>query len=284
MFSFTDHIVTNSAYTCEATINSGGDFRNVTLINGQHLGGMNPSLVKVLSFRNQYMRQFLLRLETFFPNLEVIIAENVRLEEISGDILGKFPNLRQVNFNQNLIEAVDRALFAENRPLRVINLSLNPIRHVAQNIFENLPELRWLNMENTACISLNIVDDRNMLLNSVLRIIQSCPASSDMIEDEILGSEAFEENVRQIARQEVEEGLKPLETAVTSLIDILGELSNKVDDKAEDIEKIKKKIKSIFAKLDSIEERLKKLEAEDSSGSGSGSGSGSDDDSDFFFS
>lgn len=229
--------------------------------------------VKVLSIKNQFMRQFLQNIEGFFPNLETIIAENVQMEEVSGEILANFPNLRQVAFNQNSIETIGRGLFAANQKILAINLSLNPIRHIAQNTFESLPDLRWLEMVNTTCVNLNIVNDRNLLLNSVFQISQNCPASSEMIEEDILSSDAFQERVEEIARVEVNNGLKPIETSVTSLKEVLEKLSNKVDEKFEDIVKIKKDLTIIFEQLDLIEERLKQLETDDS-GSGSGDGSG----------
>lgn len=196
-----------NAYKCEATILSIGDYRTVSGVSQNHLAGRNNLMVQVVSIQNQPMRLFPLDLHTFFPNLEIIRIQNAELGMISTNELKEFPRLKELHFNQNLIQTIDRSVFAANQGLQVIKLSNNPLRHVADHVFESLPQLRWLEIINSTCITLNVVNNRDEILINSFNVFRHCPPSSQMVSEVILESPELQLQIETLIAEKVVEYL-----------------------------------------------------------------------------
>lgn len=111
-YTSTHGILSTSAYTCQATIetiDNSGDPDTITAVTGNHSQGMTNA--------------------------------NVGLKTITSADLQPFPNLVIININQNLLRELDGDLFKYNPYLRYIYLSNNAIERVGLGFLDGLEDL-----------------------------------------------------------------------------------------------------------------------------------------------
>lgn len=205
-------------YTCEAEIRLFGDPRVVSDVSGSHIGFNTNLNVTGLSIVNQTMRDFLIDVEKFFPNLEVIRVQWTRLGEISVQDLAPFKGLKQISFSNSLIQYINSDLFSHNSQLHSISFDNNPIRHVGHGAFNRLHQLASLRLGNTTCVDVQTDNDRNLVFAELYNIFRSCPPTIAMIEEEILLGPKFQE----IVSQRVDEKTADLAQRIDDLESVVG--------------------------------------------------------------
>lgn len=207
-----------NVYTCEAEIRLFGDPRVVSDVSGSHIGFKTNLNVTGLSIVNQTMRDFLIDVEKFFPNLEVIRVQWTRLGEISVQDLAPFKALKQISFSNSLIQYINSDLFSHNSQLHSISFDNNPIRHVGHGAFNRLHQLASLRLGNTTCVHVQTDNDRNLVFAELYNIFRSCPPTIAMIEEEILLGPKFQE----IVDQRVDEKTADLAQRIDDLESVVG--------------------------------------------------------------
>lgn len=207
-----------NVYTCEAEIRLFGDPRIVSDVTGTHIGFKTNLNVTGLSIVNQTMREFLIDVDRFLPNLEVIRVQWTRLGEISVQDLAPFKALKQISFSNSLIHTINSDLFSHNSQLHSISFDNNPIRHVGHGAFNRLHQLASLRLGNTTCVHVQTDNDRNSVYVELYNIFRSCPPSIAMIEEEILLGPKFQEMVSQ----RVDEKTANLTQRIDDLESVLG--------------------------------------------------------------
>jgi hypothetical protein len=165
-------------YVCDAIVQSEGNTMSVQAVNGNHLPGMNNSLVtglRLLTQRAGTRGYFPRNIEHFFPNL-LAIAIDRSVDELRQDSLQPFSRLRTLQFTENNIN---------NRELRRVNLNRNRVlQHAANHIFDGL-DLINIYLQDCGCINTFGTTPAGVV-NTIRILTRDCPATTRMIVEEIM--------------------------------------------------------------------------------------------------
>jgi Leucine-rich repeat (LRR) protein len=107
------------------------------------------------------MNHFPHGIETFFPNIKVVLVYSSKLKKIKKQDLAQFPLLKDLFLHNNEIEELDDDLFASNERLLVVELQNNKIEFIGEETFSPLKQLNTLYMIGNRCINKNSVGDDN---------------------------------------------------------------------------------------------------------------------------
>lgn len=201
-----------NAYTCIGNIVMRSNSPTITSVTGVHAVGRSNADVQAVVIEGHDIRLFPRGFEVAFPKVQAISLNGVGISEISQADLAAFPNLVQLQLNDNAITEIRRLTFDSSPDLQFISINNNPLRHVAQNVFDNLRKLSVFELRNTVCLN-ESGQNRNDVQTLLFRVFQSCPPTSAMIKEDVLGGY----NLTQVIERELEQHLVRWEARFLSL-------------------------------------------------------------------
>lgn len=143
-------------YKCKVTylhIDS-KDHQFIQYVNGDHLDNKTNADVDGVGFTTFNIDYLPRNLEKIFPNINIITAVWVGLQELTNDDIKPFgEKLKYLWLNGNKIKAIESDTFADNPNLEVIVLQHNEIEKIERGAFDNLTQITALNLEHNKCIS-----------------------------------------------------------------------------------------------------------------------------------
>lgn len=126
-------------------------------------GSEDVSLVAGISFTQGTMNYFPHGIDSIFPSISAITAEESKLREIHVEDLAPFKLLKLLYLNGNEIRVIEADLFKFNEQLELIRLDFNQISHIDAQVFSHLVNLKflWLNENKCKVVKGNAVGNRD---------------------------------------------------------------------------------------------------------------------------
>jgi len=175
-------------YTCEARVVPIGEeiyVESISQNSSEHLEGYDDSNVDALEYY-QPIGFTPRNVSSFFPNLQLIVANAIQSNSLTREDLTGFARLHTLRFNDNNLTEIGNDLFSENPLMTRIFFDNNQIRHVAHSVFDQLPELITLHMFQNFCTDRFVYNDRNSVPDVLFKILLECPPTFEMIEERIV--------------------------------------------------------------------------------------------------
>ncbi|XP_037035504.1 uncharacterized protein LOC119073823 [Bradysia coprophila] len=152
----------------------------ITAVNGDHL--YDRSNADVVGFRasKRRLQYFPKGLANYFDadKIEFIAVWETGLKEIHQSDLSPFTKLRILSLWINDVEVIERDLLKFNPHLEYIGLGKNKIKFVDGNVFGHLNALRSLYIDDNMCISRQVADNREAVVDLLQEIQQRCSGSN----------------------------------------------------------------------------------------------------------
>lgn len=150
----------NNSYKCRTIFLTIESFyqSKITDVSGAHLS-KNINL-DVDFFEATYKKIYFFpsNLHKFFPNLKVIRAHDVHLNEIRVDTFRSYPKIQQLLLPINRIKYLPSGCFSKNTNLKVLDLSQNLLFHVDNGVLTSLNKIYVL---PNNCATKNAYDSSN---------------------------------------------------------------------------------------------------------------------------
>jgi Leucine-rich repeat (LRR) protein len=173
-YSVTNGWLLRALYTCNATVFSFNNNRNVRNVTQNHLPGRNNRHVTQLNIRDQNIGFIPRGIGRFCHNLESLTMVSTGITEISFLDLQHLPALRELNLYQNQIQTLRANFLMHNPRIHFVSFSYNPIRNIAASVFDLRYDLVSLNFVETTCINA-FTNNRVGVINLVTRLNIECP-------------------------------------------------------------------------------------------------------------
>lgn len=148
--------IVGTVYTCYVTeVSVSNNSFSLEAVQGDHLFGKNNGDVEALHVLKDatLSEQLPKHIETFFPNLSVIVWEVGYLTSVTADDLHSFPELKVLSLYINEIVSLDGDLFQHTPKLSWVSFSFNLIKNVGENLLANLDSLTYVNFLENNCIN-----------------------------------------------------------------------------------------------------------------------------------
>lgn len=174
-------------YTCNATVYLTGDDQRIESITGNHLAGKGNNDVQGFYIRYQWeVKKAPNDLYKFFPNIESITFSQTGIDYLDKEHLHGLSKLWAINYFNNSITSIGNDLF-ESQPntMQRIEFFNSPIEHIGYNVFSQMSKLTTLYITGTPC-GITAIDNQTYIASQIPIIIQQCPPSRAMIQEELL--------------------------------------------------------------------------------------------------
>lgn len=164
-----------SAYTCDyAQVTNQNNSTSLDSVQGYHLDGKRNSDVKALWVEWTKLEKLPTNIETFLPNLEVLLWAAGNLVAITADDLRPFPEMKFLSLHNNKIVSLDSDLFHHSPKLVRFEIFVNEIRNVGYDLLANLKELTAVQFSGNPCISFYATTPE-VILELKERLVTQCP-------------------------------------------------------------------------------------------------------------
>lgn len=166
-----------SVYTCsDVRITNSNTATSLESVYGIHESGKSNLNVKALfvSGDETRLQKLPTNIESFFPNLEVLVWQYGNLESITADDLQPFPELKLLHLFRNEIVSLDSDLFQHSPKLVLLEMAYNQLTNVGIDLLKNLNDLEMAFLSGNPCIDFNAFTPETILELKEKLLIQ-CP-------------------------------------------------------------------------------------------------------------
>ena len=244
-FKVRDFIVLKQIYFCEIQNNldiNSLENANITSVSGTHEKGRSIDDVAGLYTYGRGIEYFPRGLEQVFENLKVIWIDSGRIKEIHQADLKVFPNLVEVYLDNNDIEDVEEGLFDFNPILEGISFYYNKVSYVHPKVFSNLKKLKNLWFTSNKCIQGEAVNSRRAVQRLIKQTQNMCQNNNGCDVENKGRYDLLEINASNDSEED--EKYSRLSNRIEKIENLISMLIDKLDSRAEDVEKNKLKSKS----------------------------------------
>lgn len=182
--------VISRGYSCIGKIVDNEEKTYVTAVSQNHEGHRSSTDVKHFLYSAwQTIPKLPKMSDSFFPNLEALMASDISLEVVSSDDFKTFPkSLRIVYLHRNKLTQIPSTLFKHLPNIDTITLTVNKIEHVGSNFFKylNFNKLKRFSINNNKCTHIDWIHfgERNLLERLKTELATKCKPTQEMIDDE----------------------------------------------------------------------------------------------------